>query len=282
MESGSSSIGWVPSNPVLDVAVVGATGRMGRAVIRCLADMEGMRLAGAVTEATDAALGQDAGEVCGLPSAGVPLTDDPWAGLRDARVAIDFTLPTATEANVAAAAAEGAAMVVGTTGLGAEQKAALRSGAERIPIVYARNMSMGMAVFKDLVGRAAAALDEDYDIEIQDAHHALKADAPSGTAIELGERAAAARGGSLEALAVYARHRQTGPRERGAVGFSVVRAGRIVGNHSVLFAGAEEQVELVHRAADRAVFARGAVRAAGWVVGQPPGLYSMEDVLGLK
>lgn len=267
---------------MLDVAVVGATGRMGRAVIRCLAGMEGMRLAGAVTESRDAALGQDAGEVCGLPKASVTLTDDPRAGLRDTRVAIDFTLPSATEANVGAAAAEGVAMVVGTTGLEAEQTAALRSGAERIPIVYARNMSMGMAVFKDLAGRAAAALDDDYDIEILDAHHARKADAPSGTALELGERVAAARGGSLEALAVYARYGQTGPRERGAVGFSVVRAGRIVGDHSVLFAGAEERVELVHRASDRAVFARGALRAAGWVVDQSPGLYSMEDVLGLK
>lgn len=267
---------------MLDVAVVGATGRMGRAVIRCLAGTESMRLAGAVTEATDAALGHDAGEVFGLPQAGVLLTDDPRAGLRDARVAIDFTLPSATEANVAAAAAEGVAMVVGTTGLGAEQTAALRSGSERIPIVYARNMSIGMAVFKDLVQRAAAALDEDYDVEILDAHHAQKADAPSGTALALGERVSAARGGSLEALAVYARYGQTGPRERGAVGFSVVRAGHIVGDHSVLFAGAEERVELVHRASDRAVFARGALRAAGWVAGQPPGLYSMEDVLGLK
>ena len=267
---------------MLDVAVVGAAGRMGRAVIRCLDDMEGMRLAGAVTEAADAALGQDAGEVCGLPRAGVTLTDDPRAGLRDAQVAIDFTLPSATEANVAAAVAEDVAMVVGTTGLGADQTAALQSGAERIPIVYARNMSIGMAVFKDLVERAAAALDDAYDVEILDAHHAQKADAPSGTALELGERVAAARGRPLDSVAVYTRHGQTGPRERGAVGFSVVRAGQIVGDHSVLFAGAEERVELVHRASDRAVFARGALRAAGWAVGKSPGLYSMEDVLGLK
>ena len=255
---------------------------MGRAVIRCLADIEGMRLTGAVTEAMDAVLGQDAGEFCGLPRAGVALTDDPRAGLRNAQVAVDFTLPSATEANVDAAAAEGVAMVVGTTGLGSVQTAALQSGAERIPIVYARNMSMGMAVFKNLVERAAAALDDDYDVEILDAHHAQKADAPSGTALELGERVAAARGRALDSVAVYARHGQTGPRERGAVGFSVVRAGHIVGDHSVLFAGAEERVELVHRASDRAVFARGALRAAGWVAEQPPGLYSLENVLGLK
>ena len=267
---------------MLDVAVVGATGRMGRAVIRCLADTQDMRLAGAVTEATDPALGQDAGEVCGLQAAGVALTDDPRAGLRSAQVAVDFTLPSATESNVAAAAAGGVALVVGTTGLAPEQTAALQSGAERIPIVYARNMSIGMAVFKDLVGRAAAALDDDYDVEILDAHHAQKVDAPSGTALELGERVAAARGQPLARLAVYARHGHTGPRERGTVGFSVVRAGRIVGDHSVLFAGAEERVELVHRAADRAVFARGALRAAGWVVGRSPGMYSLEDVLGLE
>lgn len=267
---------------MLDVAVVGATGRMGRAVIRCLAGMEGLRLAGAVTESTDAALGKDAGKVCGLPAAGVALTDDPRAGLGSAQVAVDFTLPSATETNVAAAAAEGVAMVVGTTGLGSAQTAALKSGAERIPIVYARNMSVGMALFKDLAARAAAALGDDYDIEILEAHHAGKADAPSGTALELGERVAAARGRSLEEVAAYARHGQTGPRERGSVGFSVVRAGRIVGDHSVLFAGPEERVELVHRAADRAVFARGALRAAEWVVRQPPGLYSLEDVLGLK
>ena len=267
---------------MLDIAVLGASGRMGRAVIRCLAGTEGMRLAGAVTEAADPALGRDAGEAGGLPAAGVALTDDPHAGLRNANVAVDFTLPSATQANVAAAAAQGVAMVIGTTGLGPDQAAALRSGAERIPIVYARNMSIGMAVFKDLVTRAATALDDDYDIEILDAHHARKVDAPSGTALELGERVAAARGRPLEAVAAYARHGRTGPRERGSVGFSVIRAGRIVGDHSVLFAGAEERVELVHRTADRAVFARGALRAAGWVVGQPPGLYSMEDVLGLK
>ena len=267
---------------MLDVAVVGASGRMGRAVIRCLAGTEGMRLAGAVTEAADPALGRDAGEAGGLPAAGAALTDDPHAGLRNAQVAVDFTLPSATEANVAAAAAQGVAMVIGTTGLDPDQAAALRAGAERIPIVYARNMSIGMAVFKDLVARAASALDDDYDIEILDAHHARKVDAPSGTALELGERVAAARGRPLEAVAAYARHGQTGPRERGTVGFSVIRAGGIVGDHSVIFAGAEERVELVHRAADRAVFARGALRAAGWVVGQPPGLYSMEDVLGLK
>lgn len=267
---------------MLDVSVLGASGRMGRAVIRCLAGNDGMRLTGAVTEAADPAVGRDSGEICGLPPLGVAMTDDPEAGLRGAQVAVDVTLPSATEANVAAAAAQGAAMVVGTTGLGPAQQAALRSGAERIPIVYARNMSVGMAVFKDLVTRAAAALDDDYDAEILDAHHARKADAPSGTALELGERVAGGRGRPLDELAVYARHGQTGPRERGTIGYSVVRAGNIVGDHSVIFAGAEERIELVHRAADRMVFARGALRAAGWVVEQPPGLYSMEDVLGLR
>ena len=241
-----------------------------------------MRLSGAVTESDDPLLWRDAGEACGLPSLGVSLTDDTDAGLKDAQVAVDFTLPGATEGNVAAAAARGVAMVVGTTGLGAAQTAALETGAQSVPIVYARNMSVGMAVFRDIVSRAAAALDEHYDIEIVDAHHARKVDAPSGTALELGEIVAAARNRTLDEIGEYARHGHTGPRDRGAVGFSVIRAGNIVGDHSVFFASAEERLELVHRAADRVVFARGALRAAQWVAGQPPGLYSMEDVLGLQ
>lgn len=240
-----------------------------------------MRLAGAITEAADPALGRDAGEALGGRAAGVALTDDPGAGLRGARVGVDFTLPSATRAIVAAAAAQEAPLVVGTTGLGPEQTAALRSGAERIPIVHARNMSIGMAVFRALVAQAAAALDEDYDVEILDAHHARKMDAPSGTALELGERVAAARGRPLDAVAVHARDGRAGPRERGAIGFSVLRAGDIVGDHGVWFAGPGERIELTHRAADRAVFARGALRAAEWVTGQPPGLYSLEDVLVL-
>ena len=267
---------------MLRVAVLGASGRMGRAVLRCLDRSEDFRLTGAVTESTDPALGRDAGEVCALRPLDVVLTDDPAQGLRDAQAAVDFTVPAAAAANVAAAVARGVALAVGTTGLESEQLAALEAGAKHIPVVYARNMSVGMAVFKDLVGRAAAALDEEYDIEIVDAHHGEKVDAPSGTALELGERAAEARGRPLEAVAVYGRQGRTGPRERGAVGFSVIRAGRIVGDHSVLFAGAEERIELVHRAAERMVFARGALRAARWAAGRPPGLYSMEDVLGLR
>ena len=267
---------------MLDVAVIGACGRMGRTMIRCINDSEGIRLVGAVAEAGDPELGRDGGEVCGLQRIGVALTDDPHAALSNAQVAVDFTAPSATQANVSAAAERGIALVVGTTGLGLGETAALESGAERIPIVYARNLSVGMVVFRDLVARAAAALDEDYDVEILDAHHAGKIDAPSGTALELGERVAKARGRSLEPAPVNAQHARAGPRERGAVGYAVIRAGQIVGDHSVLFAGPDEQVELVHRAVDRAVFARGALRAAQWVVGQPPGLYSLEDVLGLK
>ncbi len=267
---------------MLDVAVIGASGRMGRTLVRCLAGSERMRLAAAVTEATDPNLGGDAGKLCGLDPIGVPLQDDALAAMGNVSVAVDFTLPSVTVANVAAAVEGKTALVVGTTGLESRQMEALESAADEIPIVYARNMSIGMAVFRDLVSRAAGALDEEYDAEILDAHHAQKVDAPSGTALELGERIAGARGRSLEAIAVYGRHGQTGPRERGMVGFSVVRAGRIVGDHSVWFAGPEERIELTHRAADRAVFARGALRAAEWVVDQPPGLYTLEDVLGLK
>ena len=196
---------------MLRVAVLGASGRMGRAVLRCLDRSEDFRLTGAVTESTDPALGRDAGEVCALRPLDVVLTDDPAQGLRDAQAAVDFTVPAAAAANVAAAVARGVALAVGTTGLESEQLAALEAGAKHIPVVYARNMSVGMAVFKDLVGRAAAALDEEYDIEIVDAHHGEKVDAPSGTALELGERAAEARGRPLEAVAVYGRQGRTGP-----------------------------------------------------------------------
>ena len=267
---------------MLKAAVLGASGRMGRAVLRCIAEAPDIEVTGAVTETTDPALGRDAGEACGIGALGVMLSDDPGSGLRDAQVAIDFTLPSATEANVAACVQTATALVVGTTGLGPGQVQAIETAAATIPLVYGRNMSVGMNVFIDLVGRASKALGGDYDVEITEAHHRRKVDAPSGTALALGERVAQARGQSLEALAVYARHGQVGPRAPGTIGFSVIRAGHIVGNHSVLFCGPEEAVEFVHRAADRASFARGALRAARWAAGRGPGLYSMADVLGLS
>jgi 4-hydroxy-tetrahydrodipicolinate reductase len=267
---------------LLKVAVFGAAGRMGRAVLSCVLEAGDLKLVGAVTEPGDALLGRDAGELVGGPAAGVPLTDEHRQGLNTAQAAVDFTLPAATEANVRACAEHGTAIVIGTTGLAERQLKALEKAAHEIPIVYARNLSVGVNVFMELVARAAKALGDGYDVEIAETHHRHKVDAPSGTALALGERIAAARGRRLDDLAVYARHGQTGPRVPGTIGFSVVRGGNVVGEHAVRFIGAEEEVEFFHRAADRKTFARGALRAARWAAGQAPGLYSMADVLGLS
>lgn len=266
---------------VLRVAVLGAAGRMGRAVLGCMAESADLKLVGALGEPRDAALGRDAGELAGLPFAGVPLTDDPSAALSGAHVAIDFTLPAATDANLRAAVASGTALVIGTTGLEDKHMKAMEKAAHDIPIVYARNMSVGVTVFTDLVARAAKVLGEEFDVEIREAHHRQKADAPSGTALALGEAVAAAKRRTLADVAVYARHGRTGPRVPGTIGFSVVRGGAIVGEHTVTFIAGEEHVELTHRAFDRNIFARGALRAARWTAGRAPGLYSMSDVLGL-
>lgn len=262
--------------------MLGASGRMGQAILGCLADSKDFKLVGAVTEPGDTALGRDAGEHAGVRSFGVPLTDDRAQGLHGAHVAIDFTLPSALEANMRACVERGTALVIGTTGLTDKHMQALKAAGTEIPLVYARNMSVGVNVFLELVSRAAAALGPEYDAEIIEAHHRQKVDAPSGTAVELGERIAAAKGRALADLAVHDRHGHTGPRVPGTIGFSVIRAGNIVGDHRVLFAASEETVELAHHAVDRKSFARGALRAARWVAGQPPGLYSMADVLGLK
>jgi 4-hydroxy-tetrahydrodipicolinate reductase len=267
---------------VLKIAVLGASGRMGRTVLSCLAEADDLKLAGAVTEPGDPALGRDAGENAGLAAAGVPLTDDRAQALHGIHVAIDFTLPAATEANVRACVESGTALVIGTTGLEDRHHESLQAAAHHIPLVYARNMSVGVNVFMELVARAAAALGEDYDVEILEAHHRHKVDAPSGTALALGERVASAKGRRLDELAVYARHGRTGPRVPGTIGFSVVRGGNVFGDHSVMFIAPEEQVEFRHRAADRKTFARGALRAARWAAGRAPGLYSMLDVLGLS
>jgi 4-hydroxy-tetrahydrodipicolinate reductase len=267
---------------LLKLAVFGAAGRMGRAVLQCAADADDLKIVGAVTEPKEPLLGRDAGEVAGLAALGVPLTDDPKHGLQGAQAAIDFTLPSATEANVRACVETGTPVVVGTTGLEARQLKALEQAAHEIPVVYARNLSVGVNIFMELVGRAAQALDEDFDVEIVEAHHRHKGDAPSGTALALGERLAAARGRKLADVAVYARHGRTGPRVPGTIGFAVVRGGNVAGDHSVIYIGSEEQIEVKHHARDRKMFARGALRAARWVAGRAPGLYAMSDVLGFN
>jgi 4-hydroxy-tetrahydrodipicolinate reductase len=240
----------------LQVAIFGASGRMGRAVIA------------AVEESPDAA-------VEGTTTS----SGDPAAALRGADVAIEFALPEATAANLTACIAAKRPLVIGTTGHDEAQRAQIAAAARDIAIVMAPNMSLGVNLLLKLVELTAGKLDASYDIEVFEAHHRNKKDAPSGTALALGSAAAAGRGVKLSEVADYARYGTGEARERGAIGFSVFRGGDVVGDHTVTFAGAGERIELTHRAGDRMAFARGAVRAARWLVGRPPGLYSMQDVL---
>jgi 4-hydroxy-tetrahydrodipicolinate reductase len=266
----------------LEISILGAAGRMGRTLIRLLqAQPQRYRLCGALTIAADPLLGKDAGLVAGGEACGVPLVADAGTALAHARVAIDFTLPAATADHLRACASAGIPLVLGTTGLDEALRGTLVATARTLPVLYARNFSVGVTLLTALAQLAAARLDEDYDAEIIEAHHRHKVDAPSGTALALGEAVAQGRGGALATLADWSRHGDTGPRERGHIGFSVIRGGSIVGEHTVLFAADEERLELSHRAVDRSVFARGALRAAVWLAGRQPGLYDMHDVLGL-
>jgi 4-hydroxy-tetrahydrodipicolinate reductase len=267
---------------MLKIAVLGASGRMGRTVLECISEADDLAVVGAVTETTDPGLGKDAGENIGLKALGIPLTDDRAQALHDAHVAIDFTLPTAMIANVRASVDSGTALVIGTTGLEEKHLSVMSDASSKIPLVYGRNMSVGMNVFMNLIGRAAQALGPDYDVEISEAHHRDKVDSPSGTALALGEEVAKAQGRKLDDIAIHSRHGKTGPRVPGTIGFSVIRGGNIVGKHSVLFAAAEESIEFSHNAVERKSFARGALRAARWAADQAPGMYSMADALGLS
>ncbi|HXQ64529.1 MAG TPA: 4-hydroxy-tetrahydrodipicolinate reductase [Steroidobacteraceae bacterium] len=265
------------------VALFGATGRMGRSLIHAIHDSTEFELVGALASADSPALGQDAGDVAGLNRRfGTRVTADRALALERAEVVLDFTLPLATLANAAACLDRGAALVVGTTGLGPEAHAALEAAAQRIAVLKAPNTSLGINLLARLVEQAAAALPAEYDIEILEAHHRYKVDAPSGTALRLGEAAAAGRGSDLRDLAAEHRRHQTGPRREGSIGFAVVRGGDIVGEHTVLYAGLGERLELTHRAHDRMTFAYGALRAANWLRGRAAGQYSMADVLGLR
>lgn len=265
------------------VAMLGASGRMGRSIIPLLAaDNAGLQLSGALVACEDSAVGQDAGAFAGTAPLALAITDDPQRALADASVAIDFTVADASIRNAQLCRELSVPMVIGTTGHSSAQRAELNEIARGIPIVLAPNMSLGVSVLLRLAELAARALSaEQYDAEIFEAHHRNKVDAPSGTALALGRAAAQGRGVNLDDVAVYERHGNTGIREPGRIGFSVVRGGDIVGDHRLIFAGPGETIELTHRAQDRSGFARGALVAARWVVGRPPGLYAMTDVLGL-
>lgn len=264
------------------VAVLGSTGRMGTAVVRLIAASADCTLTGAATEPAHTMVGQDAGTAAGVRALDVRIVDSPEAAMAGCDVAIDFSSAVATSRHVAAAAVARCALVVGTTGLDDGQVAELRRTARSVPIVYGRNMSVGVLVFTELARQAARLLGADADIEIIETHHRHKLDAPSGTALQVGEAIANELGGGLDGMAVFDRFASRAPRRKGSIGFSSVRAGNVVGDHDVLFALDEEIVRIQHRALDRATFARGALRAARWVVGRAPALYGMGDVLGLK
>jgi len=255
---------------------------MGIAVARAVADSRDAELCGALTQSGHAMLNVDLGVVAGLPTTGVLITSDVNAALQGADVAIDFTLPVATQSNLAACRKHNVALVMGTTGLNEAQQALLAEAAKDIPIVYGRNMSVGVNVTTELARLAARYLGSDWDTEIVEVHHRHKVDAPSGTALQLGEAIARERGVDLNEVGVHGRAGKTGARNRGEIGFSSIRAGNIVGDHSILFASDAEIVELKHHVADRSVFAQGALRSARWLTGRPAGLYGMPDVLGFN
>jgi len=262
------------------IAIAGAGGRMGQALIEAVLADAGSRLVAAFDIAGSTAVGRDAGERFGRAT-GVTVGSDADAAAGVADVMIDFTRPDGGIAHLAACARHGAGAVVGTTGFSAEQKVELARHALTIPVVFAPNMSVGVNVLLALVEAAAAQLGPAYDIEIVEMHHRHKVDAPSGTALGLGRAAAAGRGVALDQVARRARDGQVGARPTGEIGFATLRGGDVVGDHVVVFAADGERLELGHRAGSRVIFARGAVHAALWARGKPPGLYRMADVLGL-
>jgi 4-hydroxy-tetrahydrodipicolinate reductase len=263
------------------IALLGATGKMGRAILPLLAASDDLVLAGALASPRNPAVGQDAGVVAGLRPLGVTLTDDPDRALAGAQIALDFTRAGASLTHARACARRGVQVVVGTTGHDETARRELGDLARSVAMVIAPNLSLGVNLLLRLAEIAAGALPQ-YDAEIFEAHHRDKVDAPSGTALALGEVVARARGTSLDRSAVYSRRGDTGARAAGAIGFSVLRAGDIVGEHRLVLAGPGERVELAHLAHDRSAFARGALAAARWLAqGRKPGLYGMKDVLGL-
>lgn len=265
----------------LRTIIAGAGGRMGGANIRAAAAHAGLELVGAVDRPGAASIGKDAGALAGIDPLGIAISDDIAALLDRADAIIDFTAPGASVALAQQAAARGLVHIIGTTGCSESEDAAIAEAADKgAKIVKSGNFSPGMVALAVLVEKAAAAL-ADYDIEVLEMHHNLKVDAPSGTALLLGEAAARGRDIALKDHSIRVRDGHTGPRQAGTIGFATLRGGNVIGDHSVIFAGPSERIELTHRAQDRTIYANGAVRAALWAAEHPAGLYSMADVLGL-
>lgn len=263
------------------VVIVGATGRMGCTLVSCAMPMKGLVIAGAVDRPGHPSIGRDVGELAGIGPIGIAVSDSLTAVLPGADVIVDFSDPASTALHLEACAAARVALLVGTTGLPATIESAAAAAAQRVPVLIASNTSLGITLLEALVREAARVLPEDFDIEIVEAHHRLKKDAPSGTALTLGRAAAEGRGQAFDSVAVYGRS-GLAPRRIGDIGFSVVRGGDIVGEHDAIFAGTAERVTLSHRATDRAVFARGALHAARWLAAQPAGRYRMADFISFK
>lgn len=263
------------------IGIVGCAGRMGRMVIQEVLATPNCAVVGG-TEVSGDLIGKDLGTLVGADPLGVTVADDPYALFESSDAVIDFTVPAATRLHAAAAAKTGTAYVVGTTGLADDDQAEINRAAESAPVVQAPNFSVGVNLLFALTKQVAATLDTDYDIEVVEMHHRHKIDAPSGTALGIGQAAAAGRGVSLKDVARYAREGQTGARPAGEIGFATVRGGGVIGDHTALFANEVERLEITHKAGSRGIFAGGAIRAAQWLQGKPAGLYTMADVLGLE
>lgn len=265
----------------IDIAVAGSTGRMGRALIEAVLAAADLRLCAALEQSGHPQIGRKVGELVGTPGE-IAISADVAAAVKGADVLIDFTRPAGTLAHLEMCRRSGTRIVVGTTGFEASQRNAIAAAGRDIAIVFAPNMSVGVNVMLKLLSVAAAALREAYDVEIIEAHHRHKIDAPSGTALRMGEVVAQAQGRSLDECAVYDRHGVTGERKGGTIGFAALRGGDLVGDHTALFAGAGERLEITHRASSRANYAQGALRAARFLMTQARGVFDMQDVLGLK
>jgi 4-hydroxy-tetrahydrodipicolinate reductase len=264
------------------LVIVGAGGRMGRTLVRAVHETPGVVLAAAIEQEGSKLLGQDAGALAGVGALGVAVTDDPLAAFAQADGVIDFTIPAASTGFTALAAQARIVHVCGTTGFMAEDQPKFEAAARHARIVKSGNMSLGVNLLAALVKRVAATLDDSFDIEVLEMHHNRKIDAPSGTALLLGEAAAQGRGVALADKRVSTRDGHTGARKAGAIGFATLRGGNVIGEHTVMFVGGAERIELSHRAEDRMLFAKGALHAAKWAFDKRPGLYDMADVLGLK
>ncbi len=267
---------------MIKVIVAGAAGRMGCRLVSLVRDSTALTLAGALEHKGHHALGDDAGETAGAGHAGITIADNLAALLERGEVVIDFSAPKATLEHLRIVAQHRRAMVIGTTGFSASELDELKSLGRQIPCVFSPNMSIGVNLIYKVIGEMAKTLGDEYDIEVIEAHHRLKKDAPSGTALKIAEILADAVNRDLDQVGVYTRKGLIGERSRGEIGIQTIRAGDIVGDHTILFGGMGERIEVTHRASSRDTFARGALRAAQWVVRQQPGLYDMMDVLGLR